>query len=392
MALKCSSRSRLSSFMVMDVMQKAAQIEQLNHDVMHLEVGQPSTGAPAAACRAIVDALDDPSAHGYTLALGIDPLRKGIARHYERAYGLQVSPENVIVTVGSSLGFVMAFLTCFENGDRIAMTNPGYSAYRNLMLSVGLEVVDLPAGAAQNWVPRVEDLAAMDPKPEGLILASPSNPTGVVLSADELAAIARWCHDNDVRLISDEIYHGISFDVDCATALGSSSSAIIVNSFSKYFSMTGHRVGWMIVPDDLIDPMERLAQNAVISVPTLSQIAATAAITDDHALNELEGYVARYRTNRDVLLDGLPASFLGNVAPAQGAFYIYADTSGISANSIELADRLLKEAHVATTPGADFDPVDGHLALRLSFAGSTDDMKEAARRITAWVRDYTRRA
>ena len=383
MALKCSSRSALSSFMVMDVMLKAAQLEELDHDVMHLEVGQPSTGAPKAASQAIINALDDPSAHGYTMALGIAPLRRGIARHYQRVYGLEVAPENVIVTVGSSLGFVMAFLTCFEDGERVAMTNPGYSAYRNLMLSVGLEVVDLPAGAAQNWVPKVEDLAALDPKPQGLILASPSNPTGVVLSAEELAAISRWCHDNDVRLISDEIYHGISFDVDCATALASSPSAIIVNSFSKYFSMTGHRVGWMIVPDDLIDPMERLAQNAVISVPTLSQIAATAAITDEKALNELEGHVARYRANRDILLNELPPEFLGNVAPAQGAFYIYADTSGISSDSIALADRLLKDTHVATTPGADFDPVNGHLALRLSFAGSTEDMTEAARRITA---------
>lgn len=389
MAIKCSKRSTLSSFMVMDVMQKAAQLEQLDHSIMHLEVGQPSTGAPKAASQAIADALSDPASHGYTLALGIDPLREGIAEHYKRSYGISASPENVIVTVGSSLGFMMSFLTCFDVGDRVAITNPGYAAYRNLMLSVGIEAVSLEAGAAQNWVPRVEDLAAMDPKPDGFILASPSNPTGVVLSADELHAIATWCHDNDVRLISDEIYHGISFDGDCPTALSSSSSAIVINSFSKYFSMTGHRVGWMIVEDDLIDPMERLAQNSVISVPTLSQIAATAAITDESALAELNSHVERYKINRDLLLNELPEKFMGNLAPATGAFYLYADTSRISNNSIELADRLLREAHVATTPGADFDPMGGHLTIRLSFAGSTEDMREAARRINTWVQNNT---
>ena len=387
MALKCSDRSTLSSFMVMDVMQNAAQLEELGHDVMHLEVGQPSTGAPSAASKAIIDGLSNPGNHGYTLALGIDPLRQGIADHYKRIYGLSVSPENVIVTVGSSLGFVMAFLTCFDVGDRIVMTSPGYSAYRNLMHSVGLEVVELPTRAEQNWVPQIKDLDALDPKPDGFILASPSNPTGVVPDADALAEITAWCDRNGVRLISDEIYHGISFEVDCASALATSSSAIIVNSFSKYFSMTGHRVGWMIVPDALIDPMERLAQTCVISVPTFSQIAAAEAITNSDAIAELESHVRRYRTNRDILLNELPDQFLGNVAPAQGAFYVYADTSKISDNSIELAKRLLDDTHVATTPGADFDLKQGHLALRLSFAGATEDMIEACQRITAWTRN-----
>jgi aspartate/methionine/tyrosine aminotransferase len=316
----------------------------------------------------------------------MDPLREGIARHYQRVYGRSVSVDNVIITVGSSVGFLMAFLTCFDVGERVAMTNPGYSAYRNLLHSVGLEAVNLPAGAAENWVPRVEDLAALSPKPDGLIIASPSNPTGVVLSAEELSAISTWCHDNGVRLISDEIYHGISFDAECTTALATSSSAIIVNSFSKYFSMTGHRVGWMILPDELVDPMERLTQNCVISVPTLSQIAATAAITDEGALAELERHVKRYRANRDILLNGLPEIFLGDVAPVEGAFYVYADTSRISEDSIELADRLLKEINVATTPGADFDTINGHLALRLSFAGSERDMIEATKRISTWVK------
>ena len=389
MALKRSDRSYLDSFMVMDVMAKAAVLEEMNRTIMHLEVGQPSTGAPKAASEAIVAALSNPASHGYTLSTGMTPLRRGIARHYKRWYDLDIDPERVMVTVGSSMGFAMAFLTCFDAGDRIAMTNPGYSAYRNLMKSVGLETVDLPARSAQNWVPRLDDLEALSPRPDGLILASPSNPTGVVLKPEELAAIARWCDANGVRLISDEIYHGITFGVDHSCALETSSSAIVVNSFSKYFSMTGHRVGWMIVPEDLVDPLDRLTQNCVISVPTLSQIAATAAITDEAALAELAGHVDRYRINRDILLDHLPEKFLGNVAPAEGAFYIYADTSAISNDSVILADRLLNEANVATTPGVDFDTEEGHLAIRLSFAGTSEEMKQAAKNITAWVQNNT---
>jgi aspartate/methionine/tyrosine aminotransferase len=386
MALKCSERSEISSFMVMDVMRRAAKIEQSQKDVLHLEAGQPSTGAPQASCQAIIDALPDPSSHGYTLSPGIAPLRQGIARHYQRLYGLNVSADNIMVTVGSSLGFLMAFLTCFDVGARVAVTNPGYAAYRNLLYSVGLKAIDLPAGAEQGWVPRIEDLVQLSPKPDGLLIASPANPTGVVLSAEQMAEISTWCHDNDVRLISDEIYHGINFDVDCTTALATSPSAIIVNSFSKYFCMTGYRVGWMVLPDDLVDPVERLAQNCVISVPTLSQIAAATAITDSTALAEMESHIKRYRVNRDVLLNELPEAFLGNVPPVQGAFYIYADTSRISADSIDLTNRLLDEAHVATTSGTDFDKVNGLLTLRLSFAGSEADMVEAAKRITHWVK------
>ena len=389
MALKRSDRSYLASFMVMDVMAKAAVLEDMNRTIMHLEVGQPSTGAPKAASEAIVAALSNPASHGYTLSTGMTPLRRGIARHYKRWYDLDIDPERVMVTVGSSMGFAMAFLTCFDAGDRIAMTNPGYSAYRNLMKSVGLETVDLPARSAQNWVPRLDDLEALSPRPDGLILASPSNPTGVVLKPEKLAAIARWCDANGVRLISDEIYHGITFGVDHSCALETSSSAIVVNSFSKYFSMTGHRVGWMIVPEDLVDPLDRLTQNCVISVPTLSQIAATAAITDEAALAELAGHVDRYRINRDILLDHLPEKFLGNVAPAEGAFYIYADTSAISNDSVILADRLLNEANVATTPGVDFDTEEGHLAIRLSFASTSEEIKQAAKNITAWVQNNT---
>jgi aspartate/methionine/tyrosine aminotransferase len=375
--------------MVLDVMAKAYAIKADNHSVMHLDAGQPSTGAPQAAKKAIIEALDKPESHGYTLSLGMGRLRKGIAGHYKRWYGLDVSPDNVMVTVGSSVGFSMAFLACFDPGDRVATTIPGYPAYRNLMATLGIDVITVPAGPDQGWMPRLEDFKAISPPPDGVLIASPSNPTGVVTRADDLAGIAKWCHDSGIRLISDEIYHGITYGIDADTVLRTSASAIVMNSFSKYFSMTGHRVGWMILPDDLVDTVDRLAQNCVISVPTLSQIAATAAITSKEAYAELEGNVKRYRENRDILLDNLPEAFLGNAAPTEGSFYLYADTSRISENSVELADRLLEEVHVATTPGVDFDPDEGHLALRLSFAGTSEDMKTAADRITGWVRDNT---
>ncbi len=387
MTVKLSKRSDISPFLVMDVMSRAASLEAEGAHLMHLEVGQPSSGAPAPAKKAIVDALDDPASHGYTLTMGIKPLRQGIADHYSRVYGLTVNPDNVVVTVGSSLGFMMAFLSCFDPGDTVAMTDPGYSAYRNLLKSAGLQAVMIGVRGAEGWKLKPEHLDALPETPTGLIIASPANPTGVVLNAEELAAIAAWCDENDVRLISDEIYHGISFDVDTHTVLPMAKDAIVINSFSKYFSMTGHRVGWMIVPDDLIEPMDRLAQNAVISVSTLSQIAATAAISDPESITELEGHISRYGRNLDVLRGGLDPRLMQDAAPAEGAFYLYFRTSAVAEDSFVLADRLLKEAHVATTTGADFDTEQGRDYLRLSFAGSTADMEEATRRINSWLAD-----
>lgn len=387
MTVKLSRRSTLSPFLVMDVLSRAAALEAEGADVMHLEMGQPSTAAPAPAIDAVIGALNDPASHGYTMTMGIDPLRKGIADYYDRVHGLAVSPDNVVVTVGSSLGFAMAFLNCFDPGDTIAMTNPGYAAYRNLMKAVGLKPVMIELRGAEGWKLKPEHLDALPEKPTGLIIASPANPTGVVLNAEELAAITGWCRDNDVRLISDEIYHGIAFGVETPSALATTSDAIIINSFSKYFSMTGHRVGWMIVPDDLIEVMDRLAQNAVISVPTLSQIAATAAITDPASIAELEGHIVRYGRNLEILRDGLDPRLLQEVAPVEGAFYLYVKTTAVAEDSVVLADRLLKEVHVATTTGVDFDTEQGRDYLRLSFAGSTADMEEAVRRINGWIAD-----
>jgi aspartate/methionine/tyrosine aminotransferase len=385
MALRISSRSELPSFMVMDVLEKAERMTDLPKPLLRLEMGQPSSPPPKAALDAIINHVHDVSAHGYTLSRGTIDLTEAIARHYKRWYNLDIKPDQVLVTVGSSLGFMMAFLTCFEAGDKIAMTSPGYSAYRNLMLSASLEPMLIDINAKNNWRLTVETLEQLDDIPDGLIIASPSNPTGVVITGDELAAISRWCEANGVRLISDEIYHGISFDKTDHCALQFSSSALVMNSFSKYFAMTGHRIGWIIAPDDLVDPLERLAQNCFISANTLSQIAATAALDDPATYREMDSHVDRYRVNRDLLIDRLPKELLGNFPYPEGGFYIYADTSALTNNSQELTDIFLNELYIATTPGLDFDDTSGHLALRFSFAGSTQDMAEAAARLNTWM-------
>ena len=385
MSLKVSKRSDIYSFIVMDVMQRAAELQKREgKEIIHLEVGQPSTAAPLPAQKAMIDAMREPASHGYALSLGQGRLRRGIADHYRRS-GVAVEPGSIIVTVGSSLGFLMSFTACFDPGDVVAMTNPGYSAYRNLMVACGLEPMLIELSAEDGWRFGRRHLDALGKAPDGLVMASPANPTGVVMTRDEVRGVVEWCAENGVRLVSDEIYHGITYGVDATSVLEFTRDAVIVNSFSKFFSMTGHRVGWAVVPGELEDRMGRLAQNMVISVPTLPQIAATAAITDPAAIEELEGHVERYRRNRDILLEGLDPRLLNNAAPPEGAFYLYLDTSRISPDSVDLANRLLDEAFVATTPGIDFDTANGGKALRLSFAGTEDDMSEAVRRINSWV-------
>jgi aspartate/methionine/tyrosine aminotransferase len=366
-------------FIVMDVMAAAAEQEAAGRSVIHLEVGQPSTPAPKGAVAAAHATLDADRI-GYVAALGIPALRERIARHYREAYGCELSPERVIVTTGSSGGFPLAFLASFDAGDRVALAAPGYPAYRNILAALDLEAVDLPTSAADRFQPTVEALEKAGPV-AGLIVASPSNPTGTMVTRRELAVLAGWCDRRGVRLISDEIYHGIVYDGVAASAVEVSDQAIVVNSFSKYFSMTGWRVGWLVVPPDLVRPIERLSQNFFISVPTLSQHAAIAAFD---CREELDGHVHRYRTNRDLLLAGLPAAGLDRLTPAQGAFYLYADVSHLTNDSRDFCKRMLREAGVATTPGVDFDRARGAGTLRISFAGSTAEMEEAVRRLKAW--------
>ena len=380
MALKVSRRGQVPPFIVMDVMRAAAERAASGADVLHLEVGQPSTGAPAGVIAAARTAL----AHdilGYTDALGMPPLREAIAAHYRARYGLALEPSRVVVTTGSSGAFLLAFLAAFEAGDRVGLASPAYPAYRNILKALGLEPVELPAGPAERYQATV-DLVRASPKPlDGLIAASPANPTGTMLRPDELAALARHCEASGIRFISDEIYHGITYGPAEATALAASDEAIVVNSFSKYFSMTGWRLGWMVVPPGLLRAIECLAQNFFISPPAISQHGAMAAF---ECREELDRNVARYAENRALLLDELPKAGFDRLAPADGAFYLYADIAHLTNDSEDFCRRMLRDIGVACTPGVDFDPARGHAALRISFAGATATIAEAARRLSAW--------
>jgi aspartate/methionine/tyrosine aminotransferase len=382
MALKVARRGQVPPFIVMDVMQAAADREAAGEGVLHLEVGQPSTPAPAGVIAAAKAALDGDRI-GYTLAYGVPELRARIAGHYRDWYGVTVDPARIAVTTGSSGSFLLAFLAAFEAGDRVAMVSPGYPAYRNILTAVGVEPVLLLSGPEHRFQPTVDLLEQVEGKLDGLIVASPSNPTGTMLGAEELAAITAWCRTRGVRIVSDEIYHGITYGHRSVSALESDPDALVINSFSKYFSMTGWRLGWMVVPPDLMRSVECLAQNLYISPPTLSQRAALAAF-DCH--EELQANVARYARNREALLNELPAAGLDDLAPADGAFYIYANVARYTNDSADFCRRMLAETGIACTPGTDFDPDRGNATLRLSFAGATADMVEACVRLKTWLR------
>jgi aspartate/methionine/tyrosine aminotransferase len=379
--MKVAKRAEIAPFYVMEVMKAAAERERATGDILHLEVGQPSTPAPSAVLAAAHDALNSKRL-GYTDAIGIPDLRKRISRHYYDRYGVSVSLERIVVTMGASGGFVLAFLAAFDAGDRVAVTQPGYPCYRNTLEAFGVEAVAVPVGPETRFVPTGDLLEQAGPL-DGLVLASPANPTGTALEQEELDDIVDYCTANEIRLIADEIYHGIEYGGRVPTALTASPEAVVLQSFSKYFSMTGWRLGWMVAPPDLVRPIERLAQNLFISPPTLSQHAAVAAFD---ATAELDGNVARYAANRDVLLRGLGEVGLDHFASPDGAFYFYIDVSHLTDDSQELCRIWLDELGVACTPGVDFDPVLGHRYVRLSYSESTADIGEATTRIADWVR------
>jgi len=381
MTLKVADRGHVPAFMVMEVMQAAADRVATGKDVLHMEVGQPGTPAPRGVREAAKAAIDTDRL-GYTVALGIDPLRDAIAQHYRDLYGLFVPAERVVVTTGSSAGFLLSFLACFDPGDRVALAEPGYPCYRNILQALGLTPISLPVDHGTRYQPTVAMLEALDEPVEGLILASPSNPTGTMVSQSEMVALTNHCWSRGVRLISDEIYHGIGYGMTPVSAAAHDDGSIVINSFSKYFSMTGWRIGWMVVPDDLIKPIERLAQNMFISPPTLSQHAAVAAF-DCH--EELQANIAVYAANRGLLLDALPEAGLDRLSQADGAFYIYADISEWTDDSAAFCRALLDETGVAITPGLDFDPVRGSHTVRISFSRGTAEIAEAALRLRAWM-------
>lgn len=362
-------------------MTAANEREAGGEDVIHLEVGQPSTAAPAGVLEAARQALDTDRI-GYTLAFGLPELRQRISGFYRDTYGLDIPFERIVATTGSSGSFLLAFLSAFDVGDKVALADPGYPAYRNILTALGIEAVGVPTDERTRFQPTPELLAAEAPAIDGLIVASPSNPTGTMVGPAEMQDLVAYCHDNGVRLISDEIYHGLTYhSVETTSAAGLTGEAFVINSFSKYFSMTGWRLGWMVVPEDLLRAVECLAQNLFISPPTLSQRAAIAAFD---CVDELEGNRARYARNRDLLLAELPKAGFDRLAPADGAFYIYADVREMTNDSVEFCARILAETGVAMTPGTDFDPRRGNAYVRISFAGGTEEMAEAARRLIAW--------
>ncbi|MDA1088746.1 MAG: pyridoxal phosphate-dependent aminotransferase [Proteobacteria bacterium] len=386
MVLKVAKRGAIPPFIVMDVMRAANEREAQGEDVLHLEVGQPGTSAPGPVLDAAKDALSS-DLLGYTDALGLWDLRHRIARHYQEFYGVSVEAGRIVVTTGSSGGFVLAFLSAFEAGDRVALASPGYPAYRNILNALGVEVVDLETGPETNFQPTPEllDRAARgSPKPlDGLIIASPSNPTGTMIHAAELKDLVEYCRDKGIRLISDEIYHGITYGEAAETVLAHMDDAVVINSFSKYFSMTGWRLGWMVVPRDLLRSIECLAQNLFISPPTLSQRACLKVFD---CRDELDANVAHYGENRALLLERLPKAGFDKLASADGAFYIYADIADLTNDSQDFCARMLAGTGVAATPGVDFDPGRGHRYMRFSFAGQLAVMAEAADRLGRWNR------
>ena len=378
---RSAARSDISPFHVMRVIDAVVARRATGLPTYDLSAGQPSTPSPGTVRTAAHHALDTDKV-GYTNALGIPALREAIAGHYERTYGVPVEPRSVAVTTGSSGGFLYAFLAAFGAGDTVVMARPGYPAYRNMLAALGCRVAELPCRADTRFQPTVAQLDALPEPPAGLVVASPANPTGTMLAPADLAALAQWCELYGTRLVSDEIYHGITFGERPDTAWRSSREAIVVNSFSKYFCMTGWRIGWLLVPDGLLDAVDRLAGNFTICPPALSQLAAVAAFD---AYDELDANVTRYAANRELLLRRLPEIGLDRLAPADGAFYVYTDVSAWTDDSLGFARRALDECGVAVAPGVDFDPVDGGRFVRMCFAGDTADIATALDLLGTWL-------
>jgi aspartate/methionine/tyrosine aminotransferase len=378
-------RAGIPPFYVMDVWLAAAERQRTHGDLVNLSAGQPSAGAPAAVRDAAAAALGR-NQLGYTVALGIPELREQIAQNYRTLHDVDVGVDDVVLTTGSSGGFLLTFLACFDAGDRVAIASPGYPCYRNILSALGCEVVEIPCGPETRFQPTVAMLEALDPPVQGVIVASPANPTGTVIAPAELASIATWCDASGVRLISDEIYHGLVYEgaPETTCAWETSRNAVVVNSFSKYFAMTGWRLGWLLVPSELRRAVDCLTGNFTICPPALAQYAALAAFTPE-SLAEAEGLLAHYAENRRLLLNGLRGLGIDRLAPTDGAFYVYADVSDHTDDSLQFCEKLLNDTGVAIAPGIDFDTVRGNSYVRLSFAGPTSDIEEALRRIGPWL-------
>lgn len=375
--MRVSRRGDVDPFIVMDVMEAARRAEELGRDIVHMEAGQPATPAPHAARAALAKAMEA-GPLGYTVALGLPELRAGIVRLYKRWYGLDLNPERVVVTAGSSAAFQLAFLSLFDAGEKVAIGDPGYPSYRNILKALSLEPLSIQTTAGTRFQP-VSALVPNDAA--GMLVASPANPTGTMLDRKSLTELITAAGLRNIAFISDEIYHGIQYGPRAVTALEVSDDVYVINSFSKYFSMTGWRIGWMVVPEAHIRRIERLAQNFFICAPHASQITALAAL---ECSDELDANMATYTENRALLMEGLGAAGFPDIAPPDGAFYLYANTAHLGDDSRVLAAEILEKAGVSVTPGLDFDPRRGHHTLRFSYAGSTERMKEGLSRLQVW--------
>ncbi|MEP0235407.1 aminotransferase class I/II-fold pyridoxal phosphate-dependent enzyme [Roseibium sp.] len=378
-----SRRSDVAPFLAMEVLVEAARLEDQGRKIIHMEVGQPGVPAPEAARNAAKHALDT-KLIGYTETAGVIPLRERLSRHCLDTYGLEVDKDRFVVTTGSSAAFNLAFLAAFDPGDRIVLTSPGYPAYRSIIKALGLVPVEIEVGPETRWslTPELIAEAQRDGPVKGVLVASPANPTGTMMTPQALAELVSYCDDEDIWFISDEIYHGLVYEGRQETALATSDKVIVVNSFSKYFCMTGWRIGWMILPECLLKPVQRISQSLYISPPELSQIAATAVLD---CRDELEVVKSGYSRNRALLLEGLPKLGFDRLLPVDGAFYIYADTREFAPDSLQFAREMLHGAGIAATPGADFDLVHGSNFMRFSFAGAHDNMKQALVNLSDWL-------
>jgi aspartate/methionine/tyrosine aminotransferase len=383
-ALAVAARADIAPFIVMDVMRAAAAREAAGHRVIHMEVGQPATAAPKAARQRVIGALDQQNL-GYTVALGMPELRQRIAGLYQSWYGLEIDPGRIVVTSGSSAAFVLTFLALFDVGATVGLPSPGYPCYRHILTALGVKSHLIETSAENRWMPTAAEIQQASVKHglSGLLLASPNNPTGTMLSPERLAAVTAMCRERGMWFISDEIYHGLTWGLQQDTALRHSPDAIVINSFSKYFSMTGWRVGWMVVPETLVRTVERLAQNLYICPPTIAQVAALGAFD---GIEELEANRRVYATNRELLLSAFPKLGFDKIVPADGAFYLYVDVSAYTSDCLAFTKSMLEETGVAATPGLDFDPARGGQYVRFSYAGATGEMAEAAERLRGWSR------
>ncbi len=377
--MRVSRRGEVDPFIVMDVVRAAQEAEAKGRRIIHMEVGQPGTPAPRGATQALGRVMGD-DALGYSVSLGLTPLRNGIARLYGEWYDVDLNPARVVVTPGSSGAFMLAFTSLFDAGEKVGIGVPGYPSYRQILKAASLDPVLIETQAKDRFQPVPEDVAAHGL--DGLLVASPGNPTGTMLGRDALGDLMTACRDSGAAFISDEIYHGLEYEAPAVTALSIADDAYVINSFSKYFSMTGWRVGWMVVPEDHVRRIERIAQHLFICAPHASQITALAAL---ECREELDRNLATYAVNRDLMIDGLPKAGFDRFAPPDGGFYIYADVSHLTDDSLSLARELLDRAGVAVTPGMDFDPVRGKKTLRFSYCASSDDIREGLRRLAEYM-------